>query len=219
MQTMTVLAEPTHPAPPARDAQWRRSAGWAQRLAWISLAVVLIEGVVGLWQGLAVGSVALTGWALGGVAEALASVMVVWRFSGTRTLSATAEHRAQRGVALSFWLTAPYIVAESLRDLLDGHHARVSVIGIWLTAIGLMLMPLLGWANHKLGAALGSEATAGEGTQNYLCALQAAGVLTGLALTATWSGGWWVDPAIGLGIACLAVTEGIRAWRGQQCCC
>jgi divalent metal cation (Fe/Co/Zn/Cd) transporter len=219
MQTMTLLAEPTHPAPPVRDAQWRRSAGWARRLAWISLAVVLIEGVVGLWQGLAVGSVALTGWALGGVAEALASVMVVWRFSGTRTLSATAEHRAQRGVALSFWLTAPYIAAESLRDLLDGHHARVSVIGIWLTAIGLMLMPLLGWANHKLGAALGSEATAGEGTQNYLCALQAAGVLTGLALTATWSSGWWVDPAIGLGIACLAVTEGIRAWRGQQCCC
>jgi divalent metal cation (Fe/Co/Zn/Cd) transporter len=219
MQTMTLLVEPTHLAPPVRDAQWRRGAGWARRLAWISLAVVLIEGVVGLWQGLAVGSVALTGWALGGVAEALASAMVVWRFSGTRTLSATAEHRAQRGVALSFWLTAPYIAAESLRDLLDGHHARVSVIGIWLTAIGLMLMPLLGWANHKLGAALGSEATAGEGTQNYLCALQAAGVLTGLALTATWSGGWWVDPAIGLGIACLAVTEGIRAWRGQQCCC
>jgi divalent metal cation (Fe/Co/Zn/Cd) transporter len=219
MQTMTLLVEPTHPAPPVRDARWRRSAGWARRLAWISLAVVLTEGVVGLWQGLAVGSIALTGWALGGVAEALASAMVVWRFSGTRTLSATAEHRAQRGVALSFWLTAPYIAAESLRDLLDGHHARVSVIGIWLTAIGLMLMPLLGWANHKLGAALGSEATAGEGTQNYLCALQAAGVLTGLALTATWSGGWWVDPAIGLGIACLAVTEGIRAWRGQQCCC
>ena len=216
---MTLLAEPTHPAPPARDAQWRRSAGWARRLAWISLAVVLIEGVVGLWQGLAVGSVALTGWALGGVAEALASAMVVWRFSGTRTLSETAEHRAQRGVALSFWLTAPYIAAESIRDLVDEHHARTSMIGIGLTAIGLVLMPVLGWANHQLGAALGSEATAGEGTQNYLCALQAAGVLTGLALAATWSSSWWVDPAIGLAIAGLAVAEGIRAWRGQQCCC
>jgi divalent metal cation (Fe/Co/Zn/Cd) transporter len=219
MQTMTLLVEPAHPAPPVRDARWRRSAQWARRLAWISLAVVLVEGVVGLWQGLAVGSIALTGWALGGAAEALASAMVVWRFSGTRTLSATAEHRAQRGVALSFWLTAPYIAAESLRDLLDGHHARVSVIGIWLTAIGLMVMPLLGWVNHKLGAALDSEATAGEGTQNYLCALQGAGVLTGLAVTASWSGGWWVDPVIGLGIACLAVAEGRRAWRGQQCCC
>lgn len=217
MQTMTLLA--THPAAPLRDPGWQRSAQWARRLAWISLAVVLVEGVVGLWQGLAVGSIALTGWALGGAAEALASAMVVWRFSGTRTLSETAERRAQRGVALSFWLTAPYIAAESVRDLADGHHAHFSAIGIWLTAIGLMLMPLLGWANHRLGAALHSDATAGEGTQNYLCALQAAGVLTGLAITASWSGGWWVDPAIGLAIACLAVAEGIRSWRGQHCCC
>lgn len=217
MQTMTLLVEPTHTL--VRDPGWRRSADWARRLAWISLTVVLVESVVGLWQGLAVGSVALTGWALGGAAEALASAMVVWRFSGTRTLSATAERRAQRGVALSFWLTAPYIAAESVRDLLEGRHAHVSAIGIWLTAIGLMLMPLLGWANHRLGATLHSEATAGEGTQNYLCALQAAGVLTGLTITASWSGGWWVDPAIGLAIAGLAVAEGIRSWRGQQCCC
>src|SRR5271163_4058176 len=122
MQTMTLLAEPTHPAPPARDAQWRRSADWARRLAWVSLAVVLVEAVVGLWQGLAVGSVALTGWALGGVAEALASAMVVWRFTGSRTSSHTAERRAQRGVAVSFWLTAPYIAAESIRNLTNEHH-------------------------------------------------------------------------------------------------
>jgi divalent metal cation (Fe/Co/Zn/Cd) transporter len=216
MQTMTLLA--TRPAPLARDTGWQRSTHWARRLAWVSLAVVLIEGVVGLWQGLAVGSVALTGWALGGAAEALASAMVVWRFTGSRILSHTAERCAQRGVALSFWLTAPYIAAESVRDLVDGHHAHASAIGIWLTAIGLMLMPMLGWANHKLGAALHSDATAGEGTQNYLCALQAAGVLTGLTVMASWPGGWWVDPAIGLGIAALAVAEGRRSWRGQHCC-
>ena len=101
--------------------------------------VVLVEGVVGLWQGLAVGSVALTGWALGGGAEALGSGMVVWRFSGSRTLSETAERRAQRGVAVSFFLTAPYIAAESLRDLADGHHAAPSVIGMGLTAVAPLL--------------------------------------------------------------------------------
>jgi hypothetical protein len=90
-----------------RDAGWRRDAGWARRLAWISLAALLVEGTIGLWQGLAVGSVALTGWALGGGSEALASAMVLWRFTGDRTLSPTAERRAQRGVAVSFWLTAP----------------------------------------------------------------------------------------------------------------
>ena len=219
MELKTSIAELALPTSVVPDAGWQASARWALRLAWVSLAVLLVEGAVGLWQGLAVGSVALTGWALGGGSEALASAMVVWRFSGARTLSETAEQRAQRGVAVSFWLTAPYIAAESLRDLTDEHHAQTSVIGIGLTAIALLLMPILGWTNHKLGARLGSGATEGEGTQNYLCAAQAAGVLTGLGITASWSGGWWVDPAIGLAIAAVAVWQGIRAWRGHDCGC
>lgn len=209
-------------APPmvlSRDPGWQRGARWARRLAWVSLVVLVTEGAVGLWQGLAVGSIALTGWALGGASEGLASAMVVWRFSGSRVLSETAERCAQRGVAVSFWLTTPYIAAESVRHLLGEHHAGTSVTGIVLTAVALVLMPVLGWANHKLGALLGSGATAGEGTQNYLCAAQAAAVLIGLAAAAGWSGGWWFDPAVGLAIAAIAIGQGIRAWRGQDCGC
>jgi divalent metal cation (Fe/Co/Zn/Cd) transporter len=79
-------------------------------------------------------------------------------------------------------------------------------------------MPILGWVNHRLGARLHSGATAGEGTQNYLCAVQAAGVLVGLAVTATWPVGWWIDPVIGLAVAGVAVWQGVRAWSGQDCC-
>ncbi len=65
---------------------------------------------------------------------------------------------------------------------------------------------------------LGSAATAGEGTQNYLCAGQAAAVLLGLAVTAAWPGGWWADPVTGLAIAAAAAWEGILSWRGDDCC-
>ncbi|TDK90804.1 hypothetical protein EI067_23860 [Mycobacterium paragordonae] len=200
------------------DADWRRNVAWARRLAWISLAVLLIEGGVGLWEGIAVKSVALTGWALGGASEGLASAMVIWRFTGDRTLSATAERRAQRGVAISFWLVAPYVAAESVRHFVGGEHAETSVLGIGLTALALVLMPILGWANHRVGARLHSGATEGEGTQNYLCATQAAGVLAGLAITAAWPAGWWIDPAIGLAVACVAMWQGVLAWRGKDCC-
>jgi divalent metal cation (Fe/Co/Zn/Cd) transporter len=176
------------------------------------------EGAVGLWQGLAAGSVALTGWALGSAVEGLASVIVIWRFTGTRTLSETAERRAQRGVAVSFWLLAPFITAESAQHMASGHHAGVTAIGIALTAVAVVVMPLLGWAKQKLAARLGSAATAGEGTQNYLCAAQAAAVLLGLAVTAGWPGGWWADPVVGLAIAAAAVWEGIQSWRGDDCC-
>jgi divalent metal cation (Fe/Co/Zn/Cd) transporter len=177
------------------------------------------EGAIGLWQGIAAGSIALTGWALGSAVEGLASVIVVWRFTGTRTLSETAERRAQRGVALSFWLLAPYIAAESLRDLLTADHPETTAIGMVLTAVALLEMPLLGRTKHKLAARLGSAATAGEGTQNYLCGAQAAAVLIGLAVIAAWPGGWWLDPVIGLGIAAAATWEGTESWRGGDCGC
>jgi divalent metal cation (Fe/Co/Zn/Cd) transporter len=205
--------------PVAHDTQWQRRAHWARRLAWVSMVAMLTEGVVGLWQGLAVGSIALTGWALGSLPEALASAMVAWRFSGSRTFAPTAERRAQIGVAWSFWLAAPYIAAESVHHLLDEHHAETSVIGIALTTASLVLMPMLGRAKHRLAVGLGSAATAGEGTQNYLCGAQAAAVLVGLAVVGLWPSCWWFDPVIGLGIAAVAVWQGVRSWRGEDCGC
>jgi divalent metal cation (Fe/Co/Zn/Cd) transporter len=142
----------------------------------------------------------------------------VWRFTGSRTLSATAERQAQRGVAASFWLIAPYIAAESVHNLLTQARPGTSIIGIALAALALLLMPLLGWAKQRLGRRLESPATAGEGAQNYLCAAQAAAVLATLAVLAVWPGGWWLDPAVGLVIAGLAVVEGVEAWRGRDCC-
>ena len=76
--------------------------------------------------------------------------------------------------------------------------------------------PLLGKAKHRLAARLGSTATAGEGTQNVLCGIQAAAVLAGLAANAA-VGAWWLDPLIGVFIAVVAVKEGREAWRGETC--
>jgi divalent metal cation (Fe/Co/Zn/Cd) transporter len=200
------------------DPGWRGAARAARWLAWASLTWMCAEGAAGLWQGLAAGSAALTGWALGSAVEGLASVIVIWRFTGTRAASESAERRAQRGVAVSFWLLAPCIAAGSALDLADGHRARATAIGIALSAVALCVMPVLGWAKQRLGARLGSAATAGEGNQNYLCAAQAATVLAGLAVTAAWPGGWWADPVAGLAVAAAAAWEGIRSWHGDDCC-
>jgi divalent metal cation (Fe/Co/Zn/Cd) transporter len=144
------------------------------------------EGVVGLIAGIAAGSIALVGWALGSGIEGLASVIVVWRFTGSRTLSQSAERQAQKAVAVSFWLLAPYIAIEALRDLAAHHPASTTLLGIALTASSLVIMPALGIAKHRLGKRLGSGATAGEGTQNLMCAAQAAGVLLALVVVAVW---------------------------------
>jgi divalent metal cation (Fe/Co/Zn/Cd) transporter len=206
------------PSASIRDQGWLRAARYARWLAWVSLAWMTAEGVIGLIAGIAAGSIALAGWALGSAIEALASVIVIWRFTGSRTLSETAERRAQQAVAVSFWLLVPYIAVEAIRDLAGHHAATASVAGIILTALSVVIMPVLGIAKRRLGARLDSGATAGEGTQNLMCAAQAAAVLVGLVIVAAWPGGWPVDPVIALGIAAWSARQGVQSWRGADCC-
>jgi divalent metal cation (Fe/Co/Zn/Cd) transporter len=143
---------------------------------------------------------------------------VVWRFTGARTMSESAERRAQRGVAISFWLLAPYIAIQAVRDLATYHPAVASLLGIALTASSVVIMPALGITKQHLGRRLGSGATAGEGIQNLMCAAQAAAVLFVLAVVAVWPAGWPIDPVIALGIAGWSAWEGRQAWRGHGCC-
>jgi divalent metal cation (Fe/Co/Zn/Cd) transporter len=202
---------------PERDERWLRAARRVRLLSWLSLAWMTAEGAVGVFAGVVAGSIALVGWGLGSVIEGLAAVIVIWRSTGSRTHSETSERRAQRGVAVSFFLLAPYIAIEGVRSLAGGEHPDTSVLGIAVTASSVVLMPALGIAKRRLGEQLGSGATAGEGTQNLLCAAQGAAVLVGLAANAA-VGAWWLDGVIALGLAAFAIKEGRAAWRGEGCC-
>jgi divalent metal cation (Fe/Co/Zn/Cd) transporter len=201
----------------SHDQGWHAAARTVRILSWVSLVWMIGEGMVGLIAGAAAGSISLIGWALGSAIEGLASIIVIWRFTGARTVSETAETRARKAVAVSFFLLAPYLVIQSVRDLLSGHQAATSLLGIAVTTASLLIMPVLGVAKQRLGARLDSGATAGEGIQNLICAAQAAAVLVGLALTAAL-GWWWIDPVVGLALAAVAVYEGREAWHGDTCC-
>ncbi len=173
------------------------------------------EGAIAVTAAIIAGSVALLGFGLDSVIEGLASIIIVWRFTGTRTLSQTAERRAQKAVAVTFFLLAPYIAIDAIHSLVTAEHAKTSWLGIGLSIASLLVMPLLGTAKKRIGARLDSRATIGEGVQNMLCAYLAAAVLAGL-LANTWFGLWWADPVIALGIAALAVHEGREAWEGED---
>jgi divalent metal cation (Fe/Co/Zn/Cd) transporter len=205
-------------ATPDREPREReRLIRQAKTLAWLSLAWMTIEGAVAISAALAAGSIALLGFGLDSVIEALASIIVIWRFTGNRRHSNTSERRAQQLVAISFFLLAPYIAQDAIRTLINGTRPASSPVGIALAISSIVLMPLLGHAKQRIGSELESGATAGEGTQNMLCAYLAAGVLAGLLLN-TAIGIWWADPAIALAIAALAIHEGRQTWNGEGCC-
>jgi divalent metal cation (Fe/Co/Zn/Cd) transporter len=176
-----------------------------------------VEGAVAITTAIIAGSVALLGFGLDSAIEGLASIIVIWRFTGQRRLSDHAEQRAERLVAISFFLLAPYLGRAALRALINADRPSISWIGIGLSISSMLVMPQLGRAKHRIGSQLGSGATTGEGTQNMLCAYLAASVLVGLALNVAF-GLWWADPVVALGIAALAIKEGRETWRGEGCC-
>jgi divalent metal cation (Fe/Co/Zn/Cd) transporter len=192
-------------------------AARAKLLSWLSLAWMTVEGAVAVAAGIAAGSIALVGFGLDSAIEGFASVIIIWRFTGERVFSHAAEERAQRLVAVQFFLLAPYVGFESVRALADGEHAETTWLGIALAIGSVVLMPALAIAKQRLADQLGSAATAGEGRQNMLCAYLAGALLLGLLGNALL-GAWWLDPVVGLVIAAVAVKEGREAWRGEGCC-
>jgi divalent metal cation (Fe/Co/Zn/Cd) transporter len=209
-------AAPPFPGP--AESERLRFAAWARRLSWASLIYMSAEGFIAIAAGIVAGSIALIGFGLDSAIEGFASVVIVWRFTGHRIFSDTAERRAQVLVAIQFFILAPYVAVESVRALIAGERPDASLVGIALATTSLVVMPALGIAKQRLAVRLGSVATRGEGRQNMLCAYLAGALLLGL-LGNLWFGAWWLDPLVGLLIATVAVREGIEAWRGEGCGC
>jgi divalent metal cation (Fe/Co/Zn/Cd) transporter len=197
--------------------EWFAAARRAKFLSWLSLVWMSLEGGIAITAGVLAGSIALIGFGIDSAIEGVASVVIIWRFTGARMLSHAAEERAQKLVAIQFFLLAPYVTFEAIRHFASADRPEVSVLGMALTASSLIGMPLLGVAKQRVARQLGSQATHGEGTQNLLCAYLAAAVLLGLAGNALF-GWWWLDPTAALVIAGVALKEGLETWRGDGCC-
>ncbi len=211
------LVRPAQAAAGPHRATVERLARRARLLSWLSLAWMTVEGAVAILAGIAASSIALIGFGLDSAIEGFASVIIIWRFTGDRVFSHVAERRAQKLVAVQFFILAPYVGVESVRALAAGERPDETLVGILLALASVVLTPLLGILKQRLADQLGSAATKGEGRQNMLCGYLAGALLIGLLGNAL-AGAWWLDPIVGLFIACVAVKEGREAWRGEGCC-
>ncbi len=217
MSTRELQLLPLRGTVPVPDARWLAAARRVRILSWVSLVWMGAEGVIAITAGVLAGSIALVGFGIDSAIEGFASVIIIWRFTGARIHSDAAERRAQKLVAIQFFLLAPYVTFEALHTLLTRDEPSVSWLGVGLATSSLIGMPLLGIAKRRLADQLASAATRGEGNQNLLCAYLAAAVLVGLLGNALL-GLWWLDPAAALVIAAVALREGVSSWQGKGCC-
>ena len=212
----TVELQRRLPAPPPQDraALERR----AKLLAWGGNAWHFVEFAIAVGAGIAASSVALIGFGIDSVIEALAGGVIVWLFSGGRGSSHAAERRAQQLIAASYAILVAYIGVEASRDLIGAHHPEASWVGIGLAAFTAPTMPLLARAKRNVGRKLNSSATVSEASQNMICAYLSIALLLGLLANALL-GWWWADPVAALVIAAIAAKEGVESWHGNSCDC
>jgi divalent metal cation (Fe/Co/Zn/Cd) transporter len=95
--------------------------------------------------------------------------------------------------------------------------ARQARLLAWASLLWMLLEGGLGVLAGVEANRLDSQATAGEGIQNLLCAGQALAAL--IAVLAAAAGVVVIDPLAAVLIAGIAAKEGAELWRGEECAC
>ncbi|WP_344090476.1 cation transporter [Microbacterium deminutum] len=187
------------------------------RIRWIVAATIgynLIEAIVAVTAGTIASSTALIAFGLDSTIEVLSAAAVAWQF--TRRDPERWEKGTLRVIAIAFFALAAYVTVTSLLALLTRVEVEHSALGIAITALSVIVMPFLSFAERRAGRELGSATAVADSKQTLICTYLSAAVLIGLVLNSLF-GWWWADAIAGLVIAVFAVREGREAWRGDAC--
>jgi divalent metal cation (Fe/Co/Zn/Cd) transporter len=188
-----------------------------RRIRWIVAATIsynVVEAIVAIAAGTVASSAALIAFGLDSTIEVLSAAAVAWQF--TRRDPERWEKPTLRVIAVAFFALAAYVTASSLLALITRVDVEPSPLGILITAVSVIMMPLLSYAERRTGRELGSATAVADSMQTLICTYLSAAVLAGLILNGLF-GWWWADPIAGLVIAGFAVREGREAWRGDSC--
>ena len=188
-----------------------------RRIRWLVAGTIgynLIEAVVAITAGTIASSAALIAFGLDSTIEVLSAAAVAWQFS--RRDPERWEKGTLRVIAVAFFALAAYVTVTSLIALLARVEVEHSTLGIAITTLSVIVMPILSFAERRAGRELGSATAVADSKQTLICTYLSAAVLIGLVLNSLF-GWWWADAIAGLVIAAFAVREGIEAWRGDAC--
>ena len=179
----------------------------------VTISYNIIEAIIAITAGTVASSAALVGFGLDSTIEVLSAVAVAWQF--TRRDPERWERPTLRVIAVAFFALAVYVTATSVAALVAGVDVQHSTVGIVLTAVSVVVMPFLSYAQRRTGREVGSASAVADSKQTLVCHLSAA-VLVGLVVNSTlgWSG---ADSIAALVIAAFAVREGVEAWKGDAC--
>jgi divalent metal cation (Fe/Co/Zn/Cd) transporter len=198
--------------------QRRRTVKRGIRLEYLTVGWNVLEGAVAVLSGFLAGSVALIGFGLDSAIESGSGAALLWRLRAEQIGKdvESAEKRALKLVGAGFLLLAVYVTFEGIKTLVAREQPQRSFIGIALSVLSLIVMPLLARAKRRTASELDSPALHADSRQTSICAYLSAILLGGLLLNAT-VGWWWADPVAALTMVPIIVQEGREALTGEPC--
>jgi divalent metal cation (Fe/Co/Zn/Cd) transporter len=188
------------------------------QLAYFTVAWNLVEGLVAIWAAIAAGSDALLGFGLDSGVESLSGMVLIWRLNIERKDIERAEEvedKALKLIGISFFALAGFVGYESLTTLLKAERPETSWVGIAVTTLSLIVMPILARRKERVGKAMGSRAVLADSAETWACVYLSGVVLAGLALNASF-GWWWADPVAALAVVGFLVKEGREAFSDDD---
>lgn len=175
----------------------------------------MVEAGVAIGAGWFAGSIALVGFGVDSLIESLSGSVLLWRLSSP-VHDESREKIALKLVGISFLILAAYVAFEAIKSLLVHEPPETSLVGIGLSVVSLIVMPLLARAKRRSASNLESRAMKADSRQTDLCAYLSAILLGGLALNALF-GWWWADPVAALIMVPIITREGFEGLRGEVC--
>ncbi len=190
------------------------------RLEALTISWNVVEAIVAIAAGWLAGSIALVGFGLDSVIETIAAIALYRRLraevqEATDESVEAHERRALWVVGITFLLLGAYILFEASRTLWLREAPEKTAVGIALAAASLAVMPILGWAKHRTGHALGSRALVADAKETFVCSYLSLTLLLGLGLNASLAW-WWADPVAALGMVPFVLREGWEAIEGSR---
>jgi divalent metal cation (Fe/Co/Zn/Cd) transporter len=201
-------------ATPKTADSLRRRMHWLLGLTFVH---VFGEGGLALFEAVRTGSLALLAFGLESVIEGGAAFLAVRHL---RHLADEEEDHARRDQMLARWIgvsflaLASYTLTRGVFELIKGHDAEPSVLGLLLTVFATFGMPIVGYFKWKTSRSLGSKGLAAEAKESIACS-----VGSGLTMVAMIGGllsaPHWLDPALSLLMVPWFLREGLAHVRGR----
>jgi cation diffusion facilitator family transporter len=185
-------------------------------LEYFTVVYNIVEAAVSILFGTMAKSIALVGFGLDSIVESLSGMILIWRLRQHGKISEEEEERiekkAQKFVALTFFILGIYILFQSVKKLVIKEIPDPSLPGIIIAVVSLIVMPLLSYQKLRTGKQIQSEALIADSKETLACSFLSLALLLGLGLNYLF-GFWQADALAGIVIVFFLMREGREIWR------